>query len=218
MVPLLEAAGHTALAPDLIGMGGDSCPERPPTIGDWADQIAALLEAQSEAVVLVGHSRGGLVISETAERVPDRIGRLVYLTALLLENGQTMDGATAPPPGTQRPRIIEMASDGWITVKREYVAGQFYNRTAPEWTDRAQSLLRAEPVASFRTPVSLTAERFGRVPRAYIECTDDNAITLSAQRQMHEQLPCDPVITMDADHSPFYSDPEGLARVLLSLA
>ena len=218
MVPLLEAAGHTALAPDLIGMGGDAAPDNPPTIGDWADQIAGLLEAQIEAVILVGHSRGGVVISEAAERVPDRIACLVYLTALLLVNGQTMDEALSPPPGTQRTRIIETAGDGWIAVKPEHVLGHFYNRTAPEWAERAQSLLRPEPVFSFLTPVMLTPERFGRVPRAYIECTDDNAISLSAQRAMQARLPCDPVITMDADHSPFYSDPEGLARALLSLA
>jgi hypothetical protein len=55
------------------------------------------------------------------------------------------------------------------------------------------------------------------VPRAYIETTRDRAVSLTAQRQMQTVLPCEPVFTLDADHSPFLSQPEALARILISI-
>ena len=51
------------------------------------------------------------------------------------------------------------------------------------------------------TPLSISAGRFGRVPRAYIETTRDRAVSLDAQRRMQAALPCAPVFTLDADHS-----------------
>jgi hypothetical protein len=66
--------------------------------------------------------------------------------------------------------------------------------------------------------VTLTAERFGSVPRAYVEATDDRAISLEMQRDMQALLPCEPVITLECDHSPFYSAVPELVEALLSLA
>jgi len=43
-------------------------------------------------------------------------------------------------------------------------------------------------------------------------------LSIALQRAMHEALPCDPVMTLPSDHSPFYSMPDALARALLSLA
>jgi hypothetical protein len=65
--------------------------------------------------------------------------------------------------------------------------------------------------------VKVTAARFGTVPRVYVECSADRTITLPAQRRMQTRLPCDPVFTLDSDHSPFLSRPAELARLLGAL-
>jgi hypothetical protein len=52
------------------------------------------------------------------------------------------------------------------------------------------------------------------VPRAYIECTQDNAVPLALQRLMQADQPCTPVFTLETDHSPFYSAPDQLAACL----
>jgi pimeloyl-ACP methyl ester carboxylesterase len=67
------------------------------------------------------------------------------------------------------------------------------------------------------TPLELTPERFGRVPRTYVETTFDRAITLAAQRRMQAALPCESVFTLETDHSPFLSQPDALARILISI-
>jgi len=55
------------------------------------------------------------------------------------------------------------------------------------------------------------------VPRSYIETTRDRAVTLPSQRRMQAALPCSPVFTLDTDHSAFLSQPEALARILISI-
>ena len=66
--------------------------------------------------------------------------------------------------------------------------------------------------------MSVTQERWGRVPRAFIECTDDRALPLAFQRRLQQALPCDPVVTLDSDHSPFLCMPRELADHLAAIA
>jgi pimeloyl-ACP methyl ester carboxylesterase len=217
LVPLLESQGHRALAPDLLGMGRDATPLAAVTLDGWADQIAGVIGAEAEPVVLVGHSRGGIVISATAERVPERISTLVYLTALMLPDGATQAdvmGLVSPETAA----VVRPGPEGGSLVAPEAVGPVFYNTTAPEWIERAAQMLGPEPTGGFSAPMKLSRERYGSVPRAYIECALDRAISLDAQRRMQAVLPCDPVITLQTDHSPFFSSPEELAASLVAIA
>jgi pimeloyl-ACP methyl ester carboxylesterase len=85
VVPLLEEAGHEVEAPDLPGLGEDRTPLPKVSLQGYADRICQVLEAQPEPVVLVGHSSGGIVISQAAEQRLDKVKLLVYLAAILLQ-------------------------------------------------------------------------------------------------------------------------------------
>ncbi len=168
--------------------------------------------------MLVGHSRGGIVISEVAERIPDRIRVLVYVTAFLLRDGQTLGESAAQISGSLVPPAIQVAADGHsATLRPDVIRDAFYGQCSDDDFALAQLLLKPEPVAPLATPVHVTAARFGRVPRVYIECTADRAITHAAQRRMQEALPCRERITLESDHSPFFSRHEELAQALLRL-
>ncbi len=81
----------------------------------------------------------------------------------------------------------------------------------------ARLLLLPEPVRPNATPLRLTDERYGRVPRVYIECRRDRAILPALQRKMYADLPCRKVFSIDTDHSPFFSRPQELTEYLLAL-
>ncbi len=218
VAPLLQAAGHTVVAPDLIGMTDDGAAPATVTLATWADQVAALVAAAAEPVILVGHSRGGIIISEVAERVPGRLARLVYLAAFLLTEGETLAAASASVPRDIPDDTIVPSADGVTsTIRGDLVGPVFYSTTPEDWVARARAKLRPEPMAAMTTPLALTAARFGSVPRAYIECSRDRAVPLALQRAMQAKLPCAPVVTLDTDHSPFFSAPEALAAALVKL-
>jgi len=218
VVPLLEAAGHQVVAPDLLGMGGDKTPLSTVTLARWADQIADIIAGLADKVVLVGHSRGGIVISAVAERAPDRIETLVYLAAFLVPPGQTLFDVANRISREAKPGVVIAGDDGTTTIHPDAVGPAFYNRTEPAWIARAKEQLTPEPMAVFTTPLALTSDRFGSVRRAYIECAEDNAVPLELQRLMQEELPCSPVFTLESDHSPFFSSPGALVDCLQRIA
>ncbi len=207
------------MAPDLLGLGKDRTPVTQVTLAKWADQVAAIVTACSEKVILVGHSRGGLVASEVAERCPERIQRLVYLTAFLLANGSTLMEAAASDPDSLvglNLRIDEDHTSAMILENK--VADIFYGNCSDIDIEFARQSLRPEPLAPLTTPISITEARFGSVERIYIECLRDKAITIHAQREMQRTLPCHAVHTIDTDHSPFFSAPEHLSSILEMLS
>ena len=201
-------------------MGADMTPLGKIDLSKWTLFVSDLVVQAFEPVVLVGHSRGGVVIGEVAEIVPDRIQTLVYLAAFLVPDGKTLGDMLAMVPGKPvADGAIVMAADGVSsTIAPGKVAPVFYNTTPAALSARAASLLGPEPMMSFTTPVRNSAVRFGRVKRAYIECAEDNAIPLELQRAMQRALPCEPVVTLDTDHSPFFSAPKELCRVLIEIA
>lgn len=215
VVPLLEPHGHVVITPNLAGMDpADRTPLSDVTLEVWAEQIAALVREQSEPVILVGHSRAGLVISEVAERVPERIATLVYLAAFLVPSGETLSSTLARLPREHAPDYLIVREDGTTIVRPEAVEGSFYHMTDPFWVERARSLLTAEPLAIFATPLRLSASAYGSVKRVYIECTQDKAVPLELQRLMQAALPCAQVYSLETDHSPFYSAPDRLVQYL----
>jgi len=216
----LKMRDQRVVAPDLPGLGQDRTPLADVSLASWADHVANLVRGQGEKVVLVGHSRGGLVISEVAERVPEAISSLVYLAAFLVPNGKTLHEMLSL--GEQREvakDAVSMQPYGISSVIPSHRVGSiFYNTTSPDLQAHAANQLTPEPMMSFITPVQVSDARFGRVKRAYIECLQDNAIPVEIQRAMCRALPCDPVLTLDCDHSPFFSQPAQLADALVSIA
>lgn len=209
VVPLIEAAGHRVLAPDLPGMAGDTTPHSQVSLASQADFVVDLLRAQSEPAVLVGHSMGGMVIGEAAERAPERILGLVFVTAVMMLAGGEMPMPEGAPPMT-------ISEDGHSMMGDLASAPEIlYTTTDPEIAAAAVARLTPQPVAT-TGPLTTTVERMGSLPRAYVECIRDQAIAPANQRAMQAALPCDPVFTLETDHSPFYSAPERLAECLLA--
>ncbi len=219
VVPLLEEAGHEAEAPDLPGSGDDPTPIPEVSLQGYADWISGVLDAQSEPVVLVGHSSGGVVISQAAEQRPDKVKLLVYLAAFLLRDGETLFSVAENETGSLVLPNLVMSEDGAsATIREDVIKEALFHDCSDEDAERAKSRFAPQALAPFVTPLALTEENFGRVPRVYIETLQDRAVSPSFQKEMYERLPCQKVVSMDTSHSPFFSAPEDLAGHLEFLA
>jgi len=212
----LEAAGHSVIVPDLPGHGLDRTPTVDVGLDTYVNSICALLDEVAEPVVLVGHSMGGAVITQVAEHRPEKIKTLVYLAAFLLEDGMSLFAEAAKDSETMIPQVLVPRDDGTAVCKQELIRDVFYGDCSDDDVRLARSLLVPQSLRVFKTPVSLTQERFGTVDRVYIEATQDKAISLHAQRLMTAAQPCREIVTLEASHSPFLSQPQAVVDALIN--
>jgi pimeloyl-ACP methyl ester carboxylesterase len=219
IIPLLEQAGHQVIALDLPGHGRDWTAPREVSLQRYVERVCNVLDAQAEPVILVGHSRGGIVISQTAEHRSDKIRTLVYLAAFLIPNGETlMTTAHSDPDSLINSNTVVNQEQGSTMLKAEAFRDALYGDCSQEDIVLATALLTPEPTAPSATPLSLSEEHFGRIPRVYIETLQDKGVTLALQKKMYTVSPCQQIISMDTSHSPFLSQSQQLASHLTSLS
>jgi hypothetical protein len=159
------------------------------------------------------------MISQAAEYRPDKIEKLVYLAAYLIPNGKTQrEYSMQDTEGVLKPYVTQHAELNAHTLQPEIYKEGLYADCDDTITELAKLLLSHEPVESGITPLRLTDENYGRVPRVYIECTEDKAVTPFIQRKMYTETPCEKVYSLQASHSPFFSKPQELSDILCEIA
>jgi pimeloyl-ACP methyl ester carboxylesterase len=219
VVPLLHQAGHQAIAFDLPGHGQDKTPVAEVTFDRYLQRTAEALAAQEEPVILVGHSLSGLLLSQIAEQYPTKIQQLVYLTAYLLQDGETvLQAAQRDTDALAFAHAILDETGSSFTYPPEKLKEFFYADCSEADIERAKQLTVPQSMQPGSVPLHVTAERFGQIPRVFIECLQDKVISPAFQKQMYSGAwPCQKVFTLETSHSPFFSAPERLSTLLLSV-
>jgi pimeloyl-ACP methyl ester carboxylesterase len=220
ILPRLEAAGHKAIAVDLPGNGHDQTAAAAVDLDLYARHVARVIDDVAGPVVLVGHSMGGTAVAQACELRPERIALAIYLAAFLLPDGMSvlqfyerhleswMRGAQSR---------VTFSQDGLLSSIDPAAAIEvFYHQADPALAAAAARRLTPQPEGGRRSPLHLSAERFGRVPRVYIEATQDRSVHLPLQRRMQALTPCLAVYSLDTDHAPQLSAPQALTDVLLA--
>ena len=142
----LEKLGDTAYAVDLPGHGMNRADRSKVTLASYVDSVAEFIERHDlKNVVLAGHSLGGLTIPGVAAKIPSRIKRVVWVTAMVALDGQPIvDPATSPLSAAadtlpERSIPIEM-------MGKEFLDGLF-NDMAPAVKEYVLSALGPQPIA-----------------------------------------------------------------------
>ena len=152
----LQSLGHEVFTPTLTGVA-DRVHLLSPQVDletHITDVVNLIRWEELSDVVLCGHSYGGCVISGVADRIPDRIGALVYLDAFVLENGQSLhDTLPAPMRNAQLEQALH-SGEGW---KVPPIPAEAFHVNAQDldWVNRQCTM---EPLATFQQPLHLTGE------------------------------------------------------------
>lgn len=194
----LERAGVRVHAVDLPSNGGRS------GLAEDATVVRAELDAIAEPTVVVGHSYGGIAVSEGAASSP-YAAALVYLCAFMLPPGQSLLDARQHrlPPWI----ALDEADGTQLAQDAEEV---LYGDCPPAVARAAAGRLVPQSVAAVATPQ--TAAAWQERPSTYVVCTQDRAIPPALQEAMAGRATR--VRRLDASHSPFLSRPDEVARIV----
>lgn len=219
VTPILEACGHKVHAIDLPGMGRDKTPIEQVTLKTTVQQLCELIDGIPGKVILVGHSKNGIVVSQVAEYRPRKVEKSIYLAAYLIPHGKTQKAYSIQDTQGWLKNYVDIHEDtASHTLRPEIFKEGLYHDCPDEFTQMARVILSHEPIESGVAPLELSEENYGRVPRYYIECTDDRAVTPFIQQKMYAETPCRKVYKMHTSHSPFFSQPKELADIFMEIA
>ncbi len=216
VIPILQKQGHRAIAIDLPGMGRDKTPISKVKMQTTVQGICDLVDMLEGKVILVGHNKNGIMISQVAEYRPHKIEKLIYLAAYLVPDGKTQsDYSALDVTGVLKPFLTRYDELKAHTLHPDIYKEGLYHDCEEHIPELAKLLLSHEPIESGIQPLKLTEERFGRVRRFYIECTDDRAVTPFIQQKMYHETVCEKVYKLHTSHSPFFSKPQELCDIFL---
>lgn len=220
--PYLAQAGWQVHAVDLPG-NGHSTSTQPATLEGYTAHVVALLRSLDGPAVVVGHSGGGLTASQVAEAAPECVQAVVYLAGMMLPSGWALediiqDCAQHDPSFHYTgvlPALQWNAERTSSCVPAATALALFVHDCAPSAAAAAVAQLTPQPDTGRSMRNQLSAARFGRVPRVYVECLDDRSITLPLQRSMQRHTPGAHRISLPCGHVPQLACPEALTRALL---
>jgi pimeloyl-ACP methyl ester carboxylesterase len=219
--PHLEAAGHTVETFDLPGSGDDQTPVDGVTLESYADRVCEVLGSRAEQAVLVGHSMGGVVVTQAAGQCPGNVASLVFVCAFMPADGQSLLDLAAQPEGADdqiQANIVIEGDPPVAVLSDDAVADAIYNCCTPEQIALGVARNRPQAVAPFATPVSVDDAELAKIPRSYVITTEDHSIPLALQRRMVAEHPCRRVIELETDHAPYLSATDELVAALLDVA
>lgn len=234
-------AGYLDTPQDLVALASSPSPLAKLDIGAYRQHVMSIIDGLvangSGPVVLIGHSLGGVTLNALGESSPQLIHRLVYLAALnpiAKDNAGAYFGDAAFAASKALPLFIgDPAKTGAIRFNnrssdrafRAAAKAAFYaDFTDDQFAATAGLLTPDEPAAVFSGKASVSATKWGRIPRTYIRCTEDQAIPIAAQDQfIAEADTLTPgnryeVRTLKSSHSPFVSMPGPLAKLIAEAA
>ncbi len=214
----LRKEGASVSVVELPGHGEDRTAPKAVSLESYVAAVTTAIDAAKGKVVLVGHSMAGVVVTEAAEKRPERIQTLVYLGAYLPKDGETLQSLAGKDAASKVGPLLRIDSDAGIAgLPKESLIDVFCADCALPERTLLTTKYRDEPLYPFATPARPTAERWGKVPKVYVFTKRDQAVSPTLQQAMTEGVTFVKTVTLDTSHSPFLSEPELVKATLMGL-
>lgn len=214
---LLRANGHEVYTPTLTGLA-DKAHLLTPDVGieTHIADVARLIEFEDlQGVILAGHSYGGVVITGTADRVPDRIGHLVFLDAAIPAHGESLASVT---PAMERLAAKNRTVDGvelglWPDDEMTQAIYGLGDCALAEW---ARARLTPHPWRTFTEPLILSdPDAMMKMPRTIVNCP--GTLRVRTGELLDRYFAAERVWEIDTGHDLMLTEPEATAEMLLRL-
>jgi putative intracellular protease/amidase/thioesterase domain-containing protein len=187
-------------------------------LNDYVKTVTDVIKKQPGKVILVGHSMGGMIISQVAENIPAKIEKLIYVSAYLPRNGEDVTTITNTFLNNKPIEAFQFNTDfTLVSIKKEVLPAVVCDDCPQYMKEVLVKYHRAEPVKGLNDKVTLTA-KFAAVPKYYISTTNDNAVPYALQQQMVKSNgTVKKVFEMQTSHLPFVVQPEAFLKIISSI-
>jgi pimeloyl-ACP methyl ester carboxylesterase len=199
---LLRDKGCNVYRPSLTGLG-ERVHLATPDVGlstHINDVVNVILFEDLHDVILVGHSYGGMVVTGVADRVPDRIRRLIYIDAFVPNDGESVLSLLGP-----RATWLKQMTQG------DYIVPPWVKPEQPPPKDVPQ------PLKTVTEPIVLKNKAARQIPATYILTVeaghDAKADDFASQAERAKERGWT-IYQLQADHNPQWSAPEALVEML----
>jgi pimeloyl-ACP methyl ester carboxylesterase len=213
----IRAKGHTVHCPTVAGNNpGD---ERTTGLDTAIASIVTFIENNDlNDIVLLGHSYGGMLITGVADRIPERIRRLVYWNAFVPNSGECLNDMVPPQYVGLFDSISSQSSDNSVAMPFPIWREAFMNDASQEEAQAAYEKLNPHPYATFTDAIELkTNPADMQIGKSYINCTEDNALpqSLGWHPRLSEKLGLFRLIQIPGSHELCFTNPAALAAAIM---
>ncbi len=214
----LRAAGHRVFTPTLTGLG-DRAHLIAPNVGlaTFVEDVVSTIEMEDLSdLVLVGHSFGSAVIGGVADGRADRIRRLVFLDALLVQSGQSPFDQLPPEMVEARTAAaIKTPSLYGETLAMPAPAPSVFGVTDAKDAAWVASRLKPHPIKSYQDVLKLERPLGAGLPKTYVACTNPNYRANAAARQWVQAQPDWTYLELETGHDAMILAPDALTEMLM---
>jgi pimeloyl-ACP methyl ester carboxylesterase len=214
---LIRVRGHEVHTPTLLG----NRPGDPKSVGlDAAIEslVAFIEQTDLNDIVLAGHSYGGMVITGAADRIPQRIRRLVYWNAFVPNSGESLTDMVPPQYVALFDEMSKASGDNSVVLPPPIWREAFCNDASAEDAAYWYGLLNPHPYATFTDKIALKqnpAEMM--IGKSYLNFTEDAALphSLPWHPRLSEKLGLFRLVQAPGGHEVCFSSPTLLAEKII---
>jgi pimeloyl-ACP methyl ester carboxylesterase len=217
----LNRLGDEAFAVDLPGHGASTVDRAKVTLSSYVDSVVRYIEERDLSdVLLAGHSLGGITISGVVQKIPRRIKRVIFVTAVVCRDGErvvdSIPDSEAVAQGLEKLRTLP---DPSAPVDEQAFRTAYIQDGARDLQDFVLSALVPEPVAPMLEPVSMKDFYTCGVPQSYVVCENDIARAPGHWHPHYSSRLANPTLRfIKSGHEVMFTAPEECARALHELA
>jgi len=213
----IRTAGHDVHTPTIAGnRPGDakttSLEEAIQSIVDYCD------ENRLEDFVMMGHSYGGMVITGAADKLKNRIRRLVYWNAFVPNDGEALNDMVPPHYVELFDAISKQTGDGSVMLPYPIWRDAFINDADEATAKAAYDALNPHPYATFTDPIALSTNPAAmEMGKSYLNCTEDTALphSLPWHPRLSDKLGLYRLVQTPGSHELCFSNPALLGEKIM---
>jgi pimeloyl-ACP methyl ester carboxylesterase len=215
----LSGRGHSVLAPTLRGLEEGGADRSGVTLTDMGEGLVEeIRKTDFREFVLVGHSGGGPVAQFVADRLAGEVGRVVFMDASVLRDGEALFDVLSAGFAERSRAQAAQSPDGTVPIAPGHWSAALMQDATPEQLSACLPRLVPCPLGWFDDPLAIPRGAGAQIPASYVFLREDRSIPREFYKAMAARLGRPRTVECEGSHQAMITRPEAVAKALLASA